>query len=69
MEQRQTSWVLINRAAEETGYSAAAIRTKLRRGVWVKGRHWTKAPDNRVFINLDAVQSWVTQVRKKPQLA
>lgn len=57
----QRRWVLIKRASQETGYSQAAIRTKLRRGVWQEGRHWVKAPDNRIFINLAAVEAWVTE--------
>lgn len=57
----QQNWVLINKAAQETGYTPAAIRTKLRRGVWVRGTHWVKAPDNRIQINLTAVQKWVTK--------
>ena len=52
-------WVLICKASQETGYSEAAIRTKIKRQIWTRGRHWRKAPDNRVFINLRAVQRWV----------
>jgi len=53
-------WVLIAKAAKETGYSEAAIRTKIKRAVWARGRHWVKGPDNRIHINLPAVQRWVT---------
>jgi hypothetical protein len=64
MTRTQLKWVLINRAARETGYTQAAIRTKLRRGVWRQGQHWLRAPDNRIFINIEAVQEWVTQGKR-----
>lgn len=64
MTRNQLTWVLINKAAQETGYTPAAIRTKTRRGIWVQGRHWVKGPDNRVHINLPAIQAWVTEGRQ-----
>lgn len=57
-------YVFIARAAQETGYTAAAIRTKLRRGLWVRGKHWLKAPDNRVLIDLDAIQKWISSAEE-----
>ncbi len=52
-------WVLIRRAAEVTGYTQSAIRTKIKLSVWTRGRHWCKGPDNRVFVDLQAIQRWV----------
>lgn len=52
-------WVLIRKAAEVTGYTQSAIRTKIKRSVWTRGRHWRKGPDNRVFVDLQAIQRWV----------
>lgn len=51
-------WVLINRAAELTGYSENAIRHKVKNGTWPQGRIWRKA-DGRIFINMEEVQRWV----------
>jgi len=53
------NWVLITKAAQETGYTEAAIRTKIKRCVWQRDKHWRKAPDNRLFVNLAQVQRWV----------
>jgi hypothetical protein len=52
-------WVLITKASQETGYTEAAIRTKIKRQVWQRDTHWRKAPDNRLFVNLTQVQRWV----------
>lgn len=52
-------WVLIKRLAEITGYSEDAIRHKVKNGTWVQGRIWRKAPDGRIFINLDEFERWV----------
>jgi hypothetical protein len=35
-----------------TGYTTAAIETKIARGVWVEGREWRRAPDGRVLIDM-----------------
>ncbi len=52
-------WVLISKAAQETGYTIEAIRTKTKRGVWPQGTMWKYAPDNRKVINLGAVRRWM----------
>lgn len=52
-------WVLINKLVEHIGYSDDAIRAKIRRGVWLKGVHWRKAPDGRIVFNLLAIQQWL----------
>lgn len=52
-------WVLINKLTEHTGYSDDAIRAKTRRGIWIEGIHWRKAPDNRLVFNLPAIQKWM----------
>lgn len=52
-------YVLIDKAAELTGYSRNAIELKIARGVWVEGRQWCKAPDGRRMISLKGYQQWV----------
>jgi hypothetical protein len=54
-----TGWVLISLAAEIFGYTEEAIRNKIKKGVWIKGTHWRKAPDNRVFIHIGEVHRWI----------
>ena len=52
-------WVLVNVLAAYTGYSDDAIRAKIRRGDWVCGAHWRKAPDKRIVFNLTRIQKWM----------
>jgi hypothetical protein len=54
-----SQWVLIKRFAEITGYSENAVRHKVKGGAWVEGRIWRKAPDGRIFLNLDEFERWV----------
>jgi len=53
-------WVLIKKVVEVTGYTENAARAKVRKGVWVMGIHWKKAPDNRVIFDLNAIQKWMS---------
>jgi len=52
-------WVLIKKVVEIFGYTEDAIRAKTKKGVWLKGIHWTKAPDNRILFNVEAIQQWI----------
>jgi len=52
-------WVLINKVIELIGYTDDAIRSKIKKGVWRFGVHWTKAPDGRIMFNLEAIQKWI----------
>jgi hypothetical protein len=52
-------WVLIVKVQELIGYTDDAVRAKIKRGVWLSGVHWTKAPDGRLLFNLEAIQKWI----------
>ena len=49
----------IRQFAAESGYTEAAIREKIRKGVFPKDRVWLRAPDNRVLISLEGFNQWV----------
>jgi len=51
-------WVLINKVTDLIGYTDDAIRAKIKKGVWLAGIHWIKAPDGRLMFNLEAIQKW-----------
>jgi hypothetical protein len=53
------TWVLIRRVVELLGYTDDAVRAKIKKGVWLQGIHWRKAPDGRIFLNLLAIQRWI----------
>lgn len=52
-------WVLIKKIVELIGYSENASRAKIKTGVWLKGIHWTKAPDGRILFNIEEIQRWI----------
>jgi hypothetical protein len=52
-------WVLIAKIQELIGYTDDAVRAKIKRGVWLKGIHWTIAPDGRLAFNVEAIQKWI----------
>lgn len=54
-------FVTIELAAVLTGFSPAAIRTKIQRGVWVEGREWVHAPDSRVLVDMKGYERWAGQ--------
>jgi len=54
-------WVLIPVFAGLTGYTDKAVRRKIEDGVWIEGKHYRKAPDGRVTMNLQEYYKWVEQ--------
>jgi len=55
----KVEWVLIPVFSTLTGYTEKAIRRKIQDGVWVQGKHYRKAPDGRVAMNLQEFYRWV----------
>jgi len=54
-------YVVIEKAAQITGYSKRAIEAKIERGVWLEGTVWVHAPDGRRLISLKGYEQWVEQ--------
>jgi hypothetical protein len=52
--------VTITKASELTGYTEDAIRAKIKRGEWLEGRVWIKAPDGRNLIDMEGYELWAT---------
>lgn len=53
------NWVLIKKLVDLTGYTEDAIRSKIKKGVWLCGIHWKKAPDGRIHFNVEAIRKWI----------
>ncbi len=58
------SWVTKRKLAEITGYTEAAISTKVRDGVWREGVIFVKSPDGRLQFNLEEYSNWVQSGRR-----
>ena len=54
-------WLLIPAFASLTGYTDKAVRRKIEDGVWIEGKHYRKAPDGRITMNLQEYYKWVEQ--------
>lgn len=53
------NWVRIKKFVDLSGYTEQAIRAKIKKGVWQMGKHWRKAPDNCILLNVKEIESWV----------
>jgi hypothetical protein len=53
-------FVTIEKFSQESGYTKDAIRTKIKRGVWLEGAVWIKAPDDRILVDVEGFESWAT---------
>ena len=53
-------FVTIKKFEELTGYSQDAIRSKIKRGDWLEGHMWKKAPDGRILIDTEGYLKWLT---------
>lgn len=51
-------YVTIELAAIITGFTEAAIRAKINKGVWLEGRQWIKR-EGRVLIDMKEYEKWV----------
>lgn len=54
-------WVTIEKFSEMSGYTPDAVRSKIKRGDWLEGYVWTKAPDGRILIDVLGFENWVTK--------
>ena len=52
------AWVTLHVYAASSGYSVGALRQKMNRGQFIEGKHYRKAPDGRILMNVEACQNW-----------
>lgn len=61
----------ISQFSTESGYTEAAIRSKIADGTWPKGLVWRHAPDNKPLIDVDGYVEWVesaTAFERRPKV-
>lgn len=59
--QVKAEWMLIPAFCERTGYTDKAVRRKIEEGIWLRNKHYKKAPDGRITMNLQEYYRWVEQ--------
>jgi len=57
----QLQWVLLPMFCSLTGYTEKAVRRKIEDGVWLQGKHFRKAPDGRITLDIQEYYKWVEQ--------
>jgi len=51
-------FVTIELASAMTGFTPAAIRAKINKGIWLEDRQWVKR-EGRVLIDMKGYETWV----------
>lgn len=52
-------WVKLDKYCEMSGDTRKAVHAKRNRQIWIEGQQWKKAQDGRIYINVQAVESWI----------
>lgn len=52
-------YVRIPKFSEETGYTEKAVRCKIDQGVWLEGKHYVRAPDGTIHLEMGAYYKWL----------
>lgn len=58
-------FVRIPLAADLTGFTVEAIETKVKRGVWLEGKEYIRAPDKSVLIDMEGYERWAVGQRQE----
>jgi hypothetical protein len=53
------------KAAELLGMSKRAVERKIQRGTWREGKEYRRAPDGRLWINMEGVIKWIESRRPR----
>jgi hypothetical protein len=51
-------YIRINKFSELTGWTVGAIQSKIKRGDWLQGKQYIKAPDGSILISLNGYEQW-----------
>ena len=61
---RPARYVKLPLAEAATGFSVAAMETKIARGVWLEGHEYVRAPDKSILIDLRGYELWAAGQRR-----
>lgn len=56
---RPVRFVTLKHFETLTGYTVDAANSKIKRGDWLEGAVFMKAPDGRILIDLEGYEEWV----------
>ncbi|MDB5998232.1 MAG: putative phage excisionase [Pseudomonas sp.] len=52
-------YMTVRKFSSESGYTEAAVRSKIADGTWLEDQVWRHAPDGRVLIDVIGFEAWV----------
>lgn len=53
-------FVTVEKFGDFSGYTPDAVRSKIKRGDWLEGAVWVKAPDGRILIDIEGYEQWAS---------
>lgn len=56
--------VKLQKFEQLTGYSPDAVHSKIKRGDWLEGHEFVRAPDGNVLVNLEGYYRWAAGQRR-----
>lgn len=59
------NWVKLKRYCELSGDTSDAVHAKRRKGVFVDGVHCKVGPDGNLWVNIAAVEQWITSASEQ----
>jgi len=54
------NWVTKAKASDLTGLTPNQIRSKIQRGLWIRGTHYV-VRDRTTFLNVQEIEKWICQ--------
>jgi hypothetical protein len=54
-------WVKLSKYCELAGDTVDAVKAKIKRGLWAEEKHYRKAADGRIYINLVEANLWIAK--------
>jgi Putative excisionase (DUF1233) len=53
------NWVLIKKLYGLSGITENASYAYIKKGKWLEGKHYKKAPNGRIFFNTKEIEKWI----------
>lgn len=57
-------YISIAKFCDITGYTPKAVSRKREEGVWIEGKHYRRAPDGHILIDIVGYNEWVEKSEK-----
>ncbi len=55
----------LKKFCECSGWTTDAVYQKIKKGQWIDGREYSKAPDGNIVVSIRGYEAWVSSSRAK----